>query len=143
MARQNDACSDAKACALAYINLKQGIQPDYNLISESGTSDVFAGHEKLSGSVLKPNLDIENTNNPFYSKKVVFTGVLQTISRNEAAKKIQEMGADIDTGVTKRTDYVIVGQGAGPSKIKKINDLIVSGSSIKIIREDEFLNMIK
>jgi DNA polymerase-3 subunit epsilon len=143
MTKHHDALSDSKACAHAYIILKQGLTPDYNLITESRLSDVFAGHEKLSGSVLKPNLDIENTNNPFYSKKVVFTGVLQNISREEAAKKIQEMGADIDTGVNKRTNYVIVGQGAGPSKLKKIEEFNSSGSDIRIIREDEFLYMIK
>jgi DNA polymerase III subunit epsilon len=53
------------------------------------------------------------------------------------------MGADIDTGVNKRTNFVIVGQGAGPSKLKKIDELNDSGSNIKIIKEDEFLSMIK
>lgn len=143
MTQHHDALSDAKVCAKTYLNLKQGINPDFNLIKESGPFNVFAGHEKLTGTVLKPNLDIENTNNPFYSKKVVFTGVLQSISREDAAKRIQEMGADIDTGVNKRTDYVIVGHGAGPSKLKKIEDLNSAGSNIKIIREDEFLSMIK
>lgn len=117
MTQHHDALSDAKTCAQAYLKLKQGDKPDYRLITESGPSDVFAGHEKLTGSVLKPNLDIEDTDNPFYSKKVVFTGVLQTISRQDAANKIQIMGADIDTGVNKRTNYVIVGHGAGPSKL--------------------------
>ena len=60
---------------------------------------------------------------------------IQSITREEAAKIIQQMGADIDTGVNKRTDYVIVGQGAGPSKLKKIGDFNPSGSKIKIIRE--------
>jgi DNA polymerase III subunit epsilon len=143
MDKHHDALSDAKTCAKAYLFLKQGILPDYRLIKEPEPSDPFAGHEHLSGGVLKPNLDIQDTNNPFYSKKVVFTGVLQVISREDAAQKIQKMGADIDTGVTKRTDYVIVGNGAGPSKLKKIEDFNLSGSKIKIIREDEFLAMIK
>ena len=143
MIKHHDALSDARTCARAYISLKQGIIPDHRLITASEPSNPFAGHEKLTGSVLKPNLEIENMDNPFYSKKVVFTGVLQTISREDAANKIQKMGADIDTGVNKRTDYVIVGQGAGPSKLKKIDDLNASGSNIKIIRVDEFLSMIK
>ena len=143
MARHHNALSDAKACALAYISLKQGNRPNPSLITREEPTDIFAGHEKLTGSVLKPNLNIENQDNPFYSKKVVFTGVLQSITREEAAKRIQKMGADIDTGVNKRTDYVIVGQGAGPSKLKKIVDFNSSGSDIKIIGEDEFLSMIK
>jgi DNA polymerase III subunit epsilon len=143
MLKHHDALSDARTCAQAYISLKKGIIPDQRLITASEPSNPFAGHEKLTGTILKPNLEIENTNNPFYSKKVVFTGVLQSISREDAADRIQKMGADIDTGVNKRTDFVIVGQGAGPSKLKKIDDLNASGSKIKIIREDEFLSMIK
>jgi DNA polymerase-3 subunit epsilon len=143
MTKHHDALSDAKACALAYLYLKQGNTPNLDLIHDIVPSDMFAGHERLSGDVLKPNLNIQNLNNPFYSKKVVFTGVLQTITREDAAKKIQELGADIDTGVNKRTDFVIVGNGAGPSKLKKIQDFNSSGSNIKVIREDEFLSMIK
>jgi DNA polymerase-3 subunit epsilon len=143
MLKHHDALSDARTCAQAYISLKKGIIPDQKLIRALEPSSPFAGHEKLTGSVLKPNLDIENTNNQFYSKKVVFTGVLQSISREDAADRIQKMGADIDTGVNKKTDLVIVGHGAGPSKLKKIADLNASGSKIRIIREDEFLSMIK
>ena len=88
-------------------------------------------------------MNVENILNPFYAKKVVFTGILQTMTRDEAAKKVKDLGADIDTGVTKRTDFVIVGQGAGPSKLKKIEDLNLSGFKIRIIIEDDFLNMIK
>ena len=143
MDRHHDALSDAKACAKAYISLKQGNRPDPSLITKDGPTNLFAGHEKLTGGILKPNLDIENPDNPFYSKKVVFTGVLQSITREEAAMRIQQMGADIDTGVNKRTDYVIVGQGAGPSKLKKIEDYNANGSNIRIISEDEFLSIIK
>jgi DNA polymerase III subunit epsilon len=141
--KHHDALSDARACAQAYILLKNGIVPNLQIISKSESTNIFAGHERLTGNILKPNLDIENTSNPFYSKKVVFTGVLQKMTRDEAAKKIRDMGADIDTGVNKRTDYVIAGHGAGPSKLKKINDFNLSGSHIKIINEDEFLLMIR
>jgi DNA polymerase III subunit epsilon len=143
MTKHHDALSDARTCALAYISLKQGIKPDHSLITESKPSNVFAGHEQLKGSVLKPSMDIENRDNPFYSKKVVFTGVLQTITREDAARKIQQMGADIDTGVSIRTDYVIVGLGAGPSKLKKIAALNSTGSKIRILEEAEFLSMLE
>jgi len=143
MTKLHDSLSDAKACAQAYIYLKQGINPDHSLIRESENPNVFASHEKLTGNILKPNLNVENISNPFYSKKVVFTGVLQTMTRDDAAKKVKDLGADIDIGVNKKTDYVIVGQGAGPSKLKKIYDLNSSGSNIRIINENEFLAMIK
>jgi DNA polymerase III subunit epsilon len=141
--KHHDALSDAQVCAQCYLFLKQGIKPNHDLLSESEKTNVFAGHEKLTGNILKPDLDVEDTSNPFYSKKVVFTGVLQTITREDAAKRIKFLGADIDTGVNKRTDYVIVGQGAGPSKLKKIHDFNSAGANIKIISETDFLSMIK
>jgi DNA polymerase III subunit epsilon len=143
MVKHHDALSDARTCALAYISLKNGNLPDERLILHNESPDPFAGHERLTGAVLRPNLEVENINNPFHSKKVVFTGVLQNLSREEAAKQVQKMGADIDTGVNKRTDFVIVGHGAGPSKLKKIEYFNSSGSKIRIIQEDEFLTMIK
>lgn len=140
--KHHDALSDARTCANAYILFKQGEKPNYDLIKDEDSINVFAGHKALSGAVLKPNLDVENKNNAFYSKKVVFTGVLQALSREDAANRIQQMGADIDTTVNKRTNYVIVGQGAGPSKLKKIKELNESGADIAIIRENDFLAMI-
>ncbi len=141
--KHHDALSDAKACALAYLFLKQGVKPNHDLIKENESPNAFAGHEKLTGDILKPNLNIQNASSPFYSKKVVFTGVLQTMTRDEAAKQVKDLGADIDTGVNKRTDFVIVGQGAGPSKLKKIDDFNSAGSSIKIINETQFINLLK
>lgn len=142
MEKHHDALSDARVCAQAYLFMKQGIIPNRELISEVENKDVFSGHERLSGEVLKPDLDIENTSSPFYSKKVVFTGVLQTLSRNEAAKIIKDLGADIDTGISKRTDFVIVGQGAGPSKLKKIEEYNSMGSTIEILNESEFIKKV-
>lgn len=58
-------------------------------------------------------------NSPFYDKKVVFTGVLESISRSEAAEIVKAMGADINNSISSLTDYVIVGADAGPSKLKR------------------------
>ncbi|HOI87649.1 MAG TPA: exonuclease domain-containing protein, partial [Lentimicrobium sp.] len=143
MERHHDALSDALTCAKAYMLLNQGIVPDLLRIRETAGHDPFAGHTQLSGSILKPDFEnVADKNNPFFAKKVVFTGVLQLLPREEAAGIIQKMGADIDTSVTKRTDYVIVGYGAGPKKLKKIDELNANGSSIRIIQEDEFLSML-
>ncbi len=142
MNKHHDALSDARTCALAYIKLFYGETPNHDLISNS-KSDMFAGHERLTGNILKPKSEVANPCNPFFHKKVVFTGVLQTMSRENAACLVQEMGADIDTSINKKTDFVIVGQGAGPSKLKKIDEFNSSGSSIKTLTEVEFLSKIK
>jgi len=66
MIMHHDALSDAKACAQAYLFLKQGIKPNQKLIREYEISNPFAGHEKLTGSILKPDLNVANILNPFY-----------------------------------------------------------------------------
>ena len=53
------------------------------------------------------------------------------------------MGADINLSINKKTDIVVVGQGAGPSKMKKIEELKIKGFSIRLIYEDEFISLIK
>jgi DNA polymerase-3 subunit epsilon len=78
----------------------------------------------------------------FFNKKVVFTGVLENISRQEAAEIVKNLGADIDTGITKRTNFVITGKEPGPSKMKKIEKYNSEGSIIKIVFENEFLKML-
>ena len=65
------------------------------------------------------------------------------MSREDAAAKVHSMGADIDTTVYRNTDFVIMGQNAGPSKMKKIDQYNAGGAHIKIIFEPEFLEMIK
>lgn len=136
------ALDDALACANAYIALSTGAEPNRNLITQKEKKGIFDGHERLKGDVLKPELEKADTNSPFYGKKIVFTGVLTSITREEAGRKTKEMGADIDTGISKKTDFVIVGTGAGPSKLKKIEDYNKLGSMIKILKEKEFLELI-
>ena len=56
---------------------------------------------------------------------------------------VKKMGADIDTGITKRTNFVITGSAPGSSKMKRIQQFNSQGSNIQIIGEDEFLRMSK
>lgn len=102
----------------------------------------YAG-KHIASDLLKPNLAGANSDNPFYNKKVVFTGDLQAIQRKDAAVRIQAMGADINTVISKQTQIVILGQKAGPSKMKKIEELKAAGYEIKIIEETEFLSLIQ
>ena len=138
----HDALNDALMCAESYVRLKKGEKPDVLKITPKEPVSLFAGHEKLSGQVLKPDLENADSSSPFYNKKVVFTGILSGIERKDAAEIIKKMGADIDTSISRKTDFVVVGLGAGPAKLKKIGEYNQSGSRIKMINEDEFLEMV-
>ncbi|MGL4957232.1 MAG: exonuclease domain-containing protein [Bacteroidales bacterium] len=104
----------------------------------------FGSEKKLTGAILIQNLDaVENKDNPFYNKKVVFTGDMESIKRNIAAEKIQAMGADINTSISRKTDIVVVGsKNVGPSKMQKIADFNEQGAGIRLIYEEEFLRLI-
>ena len=87
-------------------------------------------------------LDIKNnivskSKNFFNNKSIVFTGTLNSISRDEAKHMAKKVGAKILSSVTKNTDYVIIGDKAG-SKEKKAREL-----KINIFSEKDFLNKIK
>ncbi|TDF93435.1 NAD-dependent DNA ligase LigA [Paenibacillus piri] len=79
---------------------------------------------------------IMNADNPFFGKTVVLTGTLTTMSRDDAGKKLESMGAKITGSVSKKTDIVIAGESAG-SKLKKAQEL-----GIRIIdNEQELLQL--
>lgn len=145
LSNHHDAECDAVACANLYLKIHADIKNVTIPPSSHKTKKVFSvGNldDKLRGNVLQKDLTNADKSNPFYNKKVVFTGVLENISRNEAAQKIQRMGADINTTISKKTNIVILGKDPGPSKMNKITKNNNEGSSIQIIYEQEFLKMI-
>jgi DNA polymerase-3 subunit epsilon len=138
----HDALNDSLMCAESYMRLKSGQKPDFQKITKKEAKSIFAGHERIGGNVLKPDLENADSSSPFYNKKIVFTGILDKIGREEAAGIAKKMGADIDTTISKKTDFVIVGIGAGPSKLKKIAEYNHTGSNIKMVYEVEFLEIV-
>jgi DNA polymerase III subunit epsilon len=113
-----------------------------NSLNAKSSFDLVYQDKKIEKNLLKPVLDVADKGSIFYNQKLVFTGDLKFISRGEAAKIVQNMGADINTAISAKTNIVIVGSNAGPSKMAKIESLISSGKSIRLIYEQEFLTLI-
>lgn len=59
---------------------------------------------------------------PFFGKTVVLTGTLQSMTRDEAAKRLTALGAKVAGSVSKKTDFVVAGESAG-SKLTKAQEL--------------------
>lgn len=72
---------------------------------------------------------------PLTGKTFVLTGTLPTLSREEAAAKIEGLGGKVSGSVSKKTDYLLAGEEAG-SKLEKAAAL-----GVKVIDESEFLEM--
>jgi DNA ligase (NAD+) len=70
-------------------------------------------------------------------KKFVITGTLEKLGREEAKEKIRLLGGGVSDSVSKKTDYVVVGENAG-SKADKAREL-----NVPILTEDEFLKLLE
>ena len=78
----------------------------------------------------------DDSSSPIVGKTIVFTGTLETVTRSEAKAKAEQLGAKVAGSVSKKTDYVVAGPGAG-SKAKKAENL-----GVAILSENEWLALI-
>lgn len=132
--KHHDAGFDSLRCAQFYKFYLEGVQPDLSrlidYIPENERKIGIIQHKQLKGEVLQKDLSNADPSNPFFNKKVVITGVFD-IEREKLALFLKSLGADLDTGISKRTNFVFVGQDAGLSKLSKLRALIDSGYSIR------------
>ena len=134
----HDALFDAECCAklyLIYLNggkRLSGVRNDW----DNGY------HTRIKGDLLHKDLSNADPDNPFYDRKVVITGVFENFERVALAELLKDLGADIDTSVTKRTNIVISGYGFGPKKMEKVMKLKEEGIDIRVILENELIEMI-
>jgi DNA ligase (NAD+) len=77
--------------------------------------------------------EVAAAENPFTGKTIVITGTLQYMSRAEAARQLESLGATVTGSVSKKTDFLIAGEKAG-SKLKKAQML-----GVAILDEDALL----
>src|SRR5204863_5083530 len=69
-------------------------------------------------------------------KTVVFTGALEKMTRDEAKAMAERLGAKTAGSVSKKTDYVVAGPGAG-SKLDKARE-----SGVTVLTEDEWFELV-
>jgi DNA ligase (NAD+) len=99
-------------------------------------------HNRRAIAHLRACVDVEDFAAPAHSssalagKTVVFTGTLERMTRNEAKARAEAMGAKVAGSVSKKTDLVVAGPGAG-SKLKN-----AEAFGVKVISEDDWLSLI-
>ena len=93
--------------------------------------------DDLLNEVSPPVYVVETTDSPVTGKTVVFTGKLETMSRDEAKAQAERLGAKAAGTVSAKTDLVVAGPGAG-SKLKKAADL-----GIEVIDEAAWADIVR
>lgn len=102
-----------------------------------GRNDIIRLNENRIESKYKEKIEVEDKSHFFYDKKVVLTGVFPSFNnRNEMAAMLQNVGADVNGSISKLTDYVVVGQKAGPKKLELIEKF-----GIETLSEHDFIKL--
>ena len=129
-------------------NLMAAKIEDLTAVNEIGTeiaaSIVEFFHESKNKAVMKkfakagvvPQKKEISLNAPLAGKSFVFTGALANLERNDAKDIVENLGGTVQSGVTKKTTYVVAGADPG-SKLDK-----AKSAGIKIISEAEFLKLV-
>jgi DNA ligase (NAD+) len=150
LARHYRTLKDWRAAMLEAARDREGAEyQDLNNIDQIGESvagdilDFFAEKhnvevlDALSKEVTAEEVQARRaSNSPVSGKTVVFTGALTRMTRDEAKARAESLGAKVASSVSKKTDFVIVGEDAG-SKAAKAQEL-----GVTMLSEDAWLELI-
>ena len=161
--RHHDPVEDAIACAeiarrvcatveiddLLALTERMGFQP--GAIAPGMWEPCRSGGKtRTSIAQLEPTTRDFDADHPLFERRVVFTGSLLSMSRNEAAQFVVDAGGRAMTSVSKKTDYLVFGEqdfskfvnGEMSAKTRQAVELAEAGHSIEIISEADFMELI-
>ncbi|HEX2380853.1 MAG TPA: NAD-dependent DNA ligase LigA, partial [Methyloceanibacter sp.] len=139
LAAMREAAADREGDAFAALDNIEGIGPAVaaaiaDFFAETHNVEVV---EELLKEVAPAPLEKVEHGSPVSGKTVVFTGTLERMTRSEAKARAERLGAKVAGSVSKNTDYVVAGPGAG-SKLKNAKDL-----GVAVLTEEEWLKLIE
>ena len=95
-------------------------------------------YEIFDNTSLEKKESVSNEGSALAGLIILATGTLKNFSRDDVKDSVVANGGTYASGISKKLDYLIVGEGAGPSKLKKAEEL-----GLKQITEEQYLEMIK
>lgn len=161
----HDASSDADVCAKILLYLIKMFDGDIDRLHQ--TANIKYGHfqdgeydgihKNVRESLSPPHSSNRKLpkftvgeSSPFFGKVVVFTGQLESMTRNEAIEIINKIGGIGSISLTKKTNILVTGYQnpsvlAGKEKSNKrlaAEKLLAEGREIEIIPEEEFIKLL-
>jgi DNA ligase (NAD+) len=110
------------------------------LAGMKATADLFDILYGLGFNLIATPLDTEEEGSgegPLTGKLIVFTGTMQTGSREDMKKQAKALGAKIGESITGKTDLLVCGDKVGAAKLNKAETL-----GVRIVTEQEYLAML-
>ncbi|MDG1167275.1 MAG: DNA ligase, partial [Candidatus Thioglobus sp.] len=113
--------------------------------AELTAEQIFKGLESIRDEyqiLIKAGFELEKTHlsdevalieSPFHNKKIVFTGAMSH-SRSELEKQAKMLGISVAKSVSSKTDFLIIGENVGQSKMNKAKN-----HGVQILSESEYL----
>jgi len=159
----HNALSDARACAKVfieylrdcedlkwqtYIEEKETFPPVYpkpyseNREKSASMFPNYEIHKPIPKEFLIKDLSQSDQESPLYNKKLVITGEFPIDREVLAAIASKKMGADINTSISSKTNFVFAGLNPGPSKMQKVKELQEKGFDIKVCDSEETMRLI-
>ena len=108
----------------------------YSVVAAFHQEAERAAIDRLIAHLTVVDAERPQSDSPVSGKTVVFTGTLEKMTRAEAKARAEALGAKVSGSVSKKTDLLVAGPGAG-SKAKKAAEL-----GIETLDEDEWLALI-
>lgn len=142
------ALQDCEYTYKCYQSMENTVIQDFNGIQ--AFQALFRKNGKLDlTKIVTDKTDFDETN-PLYKKVCVFTGTLEKYTRQQAAQIVVNLGGICGNTVSKKTDYLILGnndycstiKNGKSSKQKKAEEYKLKGQDIEIIPESVFYDMI-
>lgn len=148
--RQHRSLDDCKATLECYNKLKLLAVEKYDTLDNFYLENKSKRKKRLDLSQIKTAITEFDEDNPFFEKVCVFTGVLEKMKRCDAAQLVVDLGGICGNSVTKKTNYLILGNNdycptikdGKSTKQKKAEELKLKGNDIEIISENTFYDML-
>lgn len=144
------AIPDCETTNIVLQELTKIIEEEKISLSPLASERDYFNSGKVDLRTLKSETDNILMDSPLHKKFCVFTGRLEMFTRVEAAQIVVNLGGLCENNVTKKTNYLIVGdfdystsiKNGKSNKLKKAEQLITNGQDLKILSERVFYDML-